>query len=86
MQDDVPRPVPGHLRGSGAPDYISERYAFEKGFNRLPDSWADFVHGTAYLARESAAEKLRIADAIAATKDSKGWAQWVRDHQTLSGG
>lgn len=87
MPDDVPRPIPGHLRGSSAADLLDQAYEFRAGFGAWPESWADFVYGMGHLARASAAQKLRIADAVAATKgDTKGWQEWQRDHRTLSGG
>jgi hypothetical protein len=87
VQDDVPRPVPGHLRSAGAADLLDQSYEFERAFHHPPRSWADFVHGSSHLSRAAAAETLRIADAVAAHKQKPGdWEQWKRDHQTLAGG
>lgn len=86
MPDDVPRPVPGHLRGDGGADLLDQVYEFQRAFKRLPRSWPDFVSGCAHLSRAACAEKLRIADAVGATKDPDGWQRWVRDHRALSGG
>ena len=86
MPDDVPRPVPTHLRGSSAADLLDQAYEFRAGFGAWPETWAEFVHGMGHLSRASAAEKLRLADAFAATQNAKGWAKWVRDHQSLAGG
>lgn len=85
MPDDVPRPIPSHLRGAGAADLLDQAYEFRAAFGAWPESWAAFVAGTAHLSRAVVAEKLRIADAVAATKDAKGWDKWRRDQQTLAG-
>jgi hypothetical protein len=86
VQDDVARPVPAHLRSAGAADILDQALEFRVGFGAWPRTWAEFVHGMGHLSRAAAAEKLRIADAVAATKNPDGWQQWARDHRTLSGG
>ena len=86
MPDDVPRPIPGHLRGSGAADLLDQAWEYRAGFGAWPETWPEFVYGLGHLSRASAAEKLRLADSFAATQNAEGWPQWVRDQQTLSGG
>lgn len=87
MQDDVPRPVPGHLRSTGAADLLDQAYEFRATFKAWPRTWPEFVHGMGHLSRAAAAEKLRIADAVAAHKQKpEDWQQWKSDHQTLAGG
>lgn len=52
-----------------------------------PETWVEFQHGIAHLGRASAAEKLRIADAVAAHKQKAAdWRRWRSDHQCLAGG
>lgn len=89
MPDDVQRSVPRHLRGNGdrAPDYLDQALEFRAAYGSWPSTWVEFCHGIGHLSRAGAAEKLRIADAVAAHKQEKGgWRQWVRDHEYLSGG
>jgi len=53
---------------------------------RPPCTWVEFCSVGAHLARASAAEKLRIADAVAAHKQKpEDWAGWRSDHQALGG-
>jgi hypothetical protein len=86
VPDEVQRPVPRHLRASGgAADLLDQALEFRVAFGAYPRTWAEFISGTAHLGRAAPAEKLRIADAVAATRDPKGWDQWKRDHQTLAG-
>lgn len=83
----MPRPVPGRLRGTGAPDLLDQALEFRAAFGAWPRTWAEFVHGLGHLARAGAAEKLRIADAVAAHKQkTEHWRQWQHDHRTLAGG
>lgn len=87
MQDDVPRPVPGHLRSAGAADLLDQALEFRAAFGAWPRTWPEFVHGLGHLSRAAAAEKLRMADAIAAHKQKpEDWLRWQSDHRTLSGG
>ena len=56
-------------------------------FGEWPRTWASYVHGVAHLARAAAAEKLRMADAIAAHKQKpQDWKRWVSEHRTRAGG
>lgn len=86
VPDEIQRSVPRHLRGDGDPDLLDQQleFWFAAG-GSWPETWMHFQHGIAHLGRAGSAEKLRSADAIAATKDSEGWRQWVRDHRTLAG-
>jgi hypothetical protein len=59
---------------------------FRRAFCAYPRTWAKFVLGTAHLARASAGEKLRMADAVAAHKQKpEAWRQWVADQQSAAG-
>lgn len=85
MPDEVPRPVPGHLRGAGAADLLDQTLEFRVAFGAYPRTWVEFCVGCAHMARARAAEKLRHADSFAAVQNADGWKQWKRDHCTLAG-
>lgn len=86
MPDDVARPVPKRLRGSGAPDLLDQALEVQIALGRAPRSWAEFVSVSAHIGRASSAEKLRISDAVAAHKQKpEDWLQWQRDHEALAG-
>jgi len=50
-----------------------------------PATWREFVAGSAHLARAGIADKLRMADAFAATQNPDGWQKWSEDHRALLG-
>lgn len=84
MPDELPRPVPRHLKGKGDADLLDQAHEFRAAFGAWPRTWVEFSHGMAHLARASTREKLRMADAVAAHKQKRRqWNQWVRDHQAL---
>lgn len=85
MPDEVPRPVPQHLRGSGAADFLDQALEFRRAFGVWPATWREFVAGSAHLARAGIADKLRMADAFAATQNPDGWQKWSEDHRALLG-
>lgn len=85
MPDDVARPTSGRLRSARAVDLLDSALEFRAAFGAWPETWLEFVHGLGHLGRAAAAQKLRIADAVAATRDPKGWRQWQHDHRTLAG-
>lgn len=87
MPDEIDRAVPRHLRGEGDPDLLDQALEYRAGFGAWPGTWVEFQHGIAHLGRAAAAEKLRMADAVAAHKQKEGdWRAWTADHRYLSGG
>lgn len=88
VPDEVNRSVPRHLRGDGDPDILDQLSEYKAGHGgAVPDTWVEFQHGIAHLGRAAAAEKLRIADAVAAHKQKEAdWRAWTADHRYLSGG
>ena len=84
MPDEVQRPA---IDADGNPaDVLDQALEFRVAFGAWPRTWAEFVLGAAHLGRASAAEKLRIADAVAATRGKpEAWLQWVADLKHLAG-
>jgi hypothetical protein len=65
---------------------LDQAFEFRVAFGAYPRTWVEFNLGLAHLGRAAPAEKLRLADAVAAHKQKPAdWQRWVSEHRTLAG-
>ena len=74
------------MRGERPADLLDQVWEYRAAYGEWPDTWMAFCHGIAHLARAASAEKLRVADAVAAHKQKAAdFRQWLKDTSTLAG-
>jgi hypothetical protein len=56
------------------------------GADGYPISWRHYIYGMAAIERENAADKLRMADAVAVHKSKEqGFKRWIKEHSAIAG-